>query len=95
MKLTDLEPNWISIEGRIGQGMHFLCPACNNGVCRLAVFFANPIDGLEPYPTPMTPGNTHRWQRDGATFDVLTLHPSINSPDHWHGWIRNGEVTNA
>ncbi len=29
-------------------------------------------------------------------FPNLTLHPSINSgPGYWHGWIKNGEVTQA
>jgi hypothetical protein len=35
------------------------------------------------------------WRREGDTFDTLTLSPSVDaSPSgHWHGFVRNGEVT--
>lgn len=49
MKLTELDPRWFDVPG-IGtskDGVTFLCPHCRD--CRLAVQFANPIDG-EPRP---------------------------------------------
>jgi hypothetical protein len=63
--------------------------------------FANPTDGGEPIT-----GYKHYWHRTGDGFESLTLGPSIDASDHgqhydniqtpcWHGFIRNGEVTNA
>ena len=42
-------------------------------------------------------------EREGETFDTLTLAPSIHvvagagesRVTHWHGWIRGGEIVNA
>ena len=90
MRLADLDPGWFSTEsGRRGQGIHFLCPHCKN--THIIVLFSNPIDG-----GPASIGEDlckPRWLRTGDTFDTLTISPSINSPGHWHGWVKNGEVT--
>lgn len=75
-------------------GLFMLCP-CLRGHA-LVVWFSNPINttpaGPEHEPRP-------RWTREGTTLDDLTVSPSINVDAHgtkcWHGWIRNGEVTNA
>ena len=34
------------------------------------------------------------WDRQGDTFETLTLSPSIwaEPPMHWHGFIRSGEI---
>lgn len=34
------------------------------------------------------------WQRQGDTFETLTLAPSIDASraGHWHGFIQNGEI---
>lgn len=86
-------------------GVSFLCPVHgNNGpkgmACHLGVWFENPIDGGprhagEPYkPRPgQETGYGVYWTRTGDTFDALTLDASIDAPGHWHGFIRNGEVT--
>jgi len=100
VRLTDLNPRWcmdadIVIGGvkrhyddRHGMALSFDCPHCR--VQRLAVWFANPIDGLPP-----TDDATQLWHRDGESFENLTLSPSIDASahGHWHGFIRNGEVT--
>lgn len=100
MKLTDLDPNWavdadIVIGGvkrhyddRHGMAVSFLCPHCRQ--TRLAVWFANPIDGLPPTDDAET-----LWQRSGESFENLTLSPSVDASKfgHWHGFIRNGEVS--
>lgn len=89
MKLTELTPEWRDIgEGRRGQGVEFQCPHCNKR--RIFVPFENPLDGGKPIQS-----STNLWKREGETFETLTLSPSINQIGHWHGWIRNGEVTNA
>lgn len=99
MKLLDLQPHWgidadIVIGGvnrhdedRHGMGITFLCPHCRE--VRLAVFFANPVDGKFPADDA-----THLWQRSGEAFEDLTLSPSIDASrhGHWHGFIQNGEI---
>lgn len=47
MRLVDLDPKWWAAQGRIGQGMVFLCPHCRQGY--LCVAFANPLDGGQPW----------------------------------------------
>lgn len=84
-------------DGRHGMAVSFECPHCvqrerttgDKRVQRLAVWFANPIDGLPP-----TDDATHLWQRTGDTFDTLTLSPSIDasSDGHWHGHIEDGAI---
>lgn len=76
-----------------------------DGGTYLGVWFSNPIDG-GPQAEPHTShdrdaighhnsDSTPHWNRFGDTFDTLTLSPSIDCSrcGHWHGFIRNGEVT--
>jgi hypothetical protein len=97
IRLRDLDPRWTcDTYGRHGQGISFECPIHREH--RLAVAFANPIDGGGKMDGPK-----YWWVRMGETFDDLTLGPSIdasaNKEGHeiktpcWHGFIRNGEVT--
>lgn len=100
MRLADLDPRWavdkaIVIGGvarvypdRDGMAISFDCPCCRKE--RLAVWFANPIDGLPP--TDDAGGRL--WERHGDSFENLTLAPSIDASafGHWHGFIVNGEV---
>jgi Family of unknown function (DUF6527) len=97
-------------EGRTGMGITFACPHCvaqlspevqalvaiteaelprEAAITFLGVWFANPIDG-----GPATDDAEYRWHREGATFDTLTLSPSIDASKsgHWHGFITNGEI---
>lgn len=84
-------------DGRVGMAVSFECPHCvqrerstgDRRVQRLAVWFANPIDGLPP-----TDDAKILWQRSGDTFETLTLSPSIDASKegHWHGFIRNGSI---
>lgn len=94
MKPTDLDPRWASADGRHGQAVSFDCPCgCRE---RLIVPFSNPIDGGAPMQTKRRDGkDAPLWTRTGDTFETLTPSPSIDSPKHWHGHIRAGEVTNA
>lgn len=85
-KLIDLEPRWL--DG--GAGIIFDCPAGDGDA--VAVWFSNPLPGSQPRQLePARP----RWHREGDDFEHLTLAPSINVVDHWHGWVRNGEVIDA
>jgi hypothetical protein len=106
MKLTDLRPSFIGQGGegitrdgqpvlrREGVGLACDCP-CG---CGSAMFipFANPLDGG---PNEHPKG----WQREGDTFETLTLRPSIrrlkwtdtHGVEHgcgWHGFITNGDA---
>lgn len=99
MRLIELDPRWacdadIVIGGsqrhydnRKGMAISFECPHCRQ--CRLAVWFANPIDGLPP-----TDDAKHLWTRVGESFEGLTLSPSVDASEfgHWHGYIKDGEI---
>lgn len=97
MRLTDLDPRWISESGRNDQmGISFDCPCekCRGAeppflARRIGVWFENPIDG-----GPAASGHL-LWRRTGETFETLTLSPSIDMSKHghWHGFITNGEFT--
>lgn len=103
MKLTDLEPRWACdadiviggakqhFEDRHGMAISFECPCCRgtDRATRLAVWFANPIDGFPP-----TDDADVLWKREGEFFGTLTLTPSIDASKHghWHGFITNGEI---
>lgn len=53
----------------------FICPC---GKCRGRCFIL--LGKSQGAPSPS-------WDFDA---DTLTLHPSLNIVDHWHGWLRNG-----
>lgn len=101
MRLTDLDPRWVAfmhygnntvVGARVG--LTFLCPCCRRQY--IGAMFAQPI-GVNFDAAQMThwpPVGTRVWQREGDSFDTLTLNPSIDvsAYGHWHGHIRNGEV---
>lgn len=92
MKLTDLDPDFISNSAGERIGIGFLCPACREQ--KIYVPFNDKSAALN-------------WKQTGDTFDTLTLKPSVDarhvnfkdSAPHdlrecrWHGFITNGEVT--
>lgn len=75
---------------RTGVGVQFDCPCGAPDCPPVYVPFLNPLDGgpaLEP----------RGWQREGDTFDTLTLTPSILRRHDlggcgWHGFVTRGEV---
>lgn len=93
MKLTELDPKWISHAGRDRVGVRFLCPHCRSTY--LAVLFKNPVDGGFPVSDAydgIGANFGNRWQRDGDTFDTLSISPSIDTSGtgHWHGYVTGG-----
>ena len=104
--LIALAPEWIGaggpgitrqgepVERRYGIGIWFKCPcpALHDEFDRVFVAFRNPLDG-----GPCLDGSGHRWDREGESFDTLTLRPSILRLGGcgWHGFVTNGEVTTA
>lgn len=100
MKLTALDPHWVAIgdSRKFIIGITFTSPTTGK---RLGCVFANPIDPegwIAQIGNPMdNPGfmpESKRWQRNGETFDTLTLSPSLDFSKHgdWHGHITNGEA---
>lgn len=108
MKLTELHPKWITLNGWVPEdafyrGVSFLCPRCPRNPCptcghdgthRYAVMFWPPIDpaGWMARMAAALPQEGHK-RVSGDTFDTLTLEPSIGFDPHWHGHIVGGEVT--
>lgn len=113
MRLTELNPRWcngsqwrdasgtiyaVGYEGcqpRHGMGMTFDCPTHRSH--RLAVFFANPVDGFPPIDTSLYAPDAGKplWQRTNDDFAVMSLSPSVDASVHgcWHGFIVNGEIS--
>lgn len=102
MRLIALDPEWVADGPRrsdgdltisIAQGILFDCPLC--GRHSILAWFRDRGVADDESPGP------GRWTPTGTDFHDLTLTPSINldvKPDSackWHGWVTNGEVTNA
>lgn len=97
-RLVDHFADWIVRGDRI-VGISFACPHCHQieGAPTIAVLFANPPDGGPPIESNvMDLGHNEgrRWSRDGASYDTLTLWPSVDCSacGHWHGNVTNGAV---
>ena|SRR5579864_4268340 len=63
-------------------GIMIRCPNCQ---MLFSAWFRNPIGGGEA---------PHRvsWDRLGDTLETLSLTPSFMAVQHFHSWIRNGEL---
>lgn len=94
MKLFDLDPHWWASD--VDTGLSFQCPHCRTQ--RLAVAMDTPTQALmrtlHKDAIQLTHVDGKHWHREGETFDVITLSPSIDASahGHWHGFIRNGDV---
>jgi hypothetical protein len=77
------------------QGLRMTCPVCRDH--GLAPAFAG--RGVRDHQgSHDRNGKPSRWQVSGTGYHDLTLIPSVDltgprSPNCWHGWIKNGEVT--
>lgn len=108
MKLRDLNAYFVDSGGegiqdadgnpvppRTGVALVFECPCgCKIDDGSRALICVNidpPLDGGRPI-------SERAWKRIGSMIDDITLEPSIvnlGCPNRWHGFVRNGEVTNA
>ena len=86
VKLSDLNAQFVNG----GAGLCFDCPRHPDGNCRLFVAFANPIGGAPQHY--MAKGHEKVWDRAGETIAELTLAQEMDFPEHWKGWIKNGET---
>jgi hypothetical protein len=105
MRLIDLNPTFIGhggegiiIDGQSvpwteGVGVTFDCP-CGCGKKRFVPFDVAIGPGPNIYAER---SGGHTWHREGNTFETLTLTPSILVIGEcgWHGFITNGDVSNA
>lgn len=102
MRLADLDPCWMRVAGPSpdsmadAQGVLFLCPVCYQanggavGTHSVLCWFRG-----RDVPDSETPG-PGRWNASGATFDDLSLSPSVHLSGAgcgWHGFVTNGEVS--
>ena len=79
IELQELSPRWVTeSKSRWGMGLSLVCPLCR--LERLVVWFKNPLDG-----GPSIIGKEFLWDREGETFDTLSLKPSIDAT--WPGAI--------
>lgn len=101
MKLTELNPRWWAFEAAGPRvGLSFDCPHCR--IERLAVAFHHrgheAIEDASILAHHYNGNGGYIWTLNGQDdFATLTLTPSIDASrtGHWHGFITNGEVTNA
>lgn len=81
MRLTELNPEWHDDDPTV-TWLYFDCPHCKSA------------HALEIAVKQGAPEGGHVWGWNGERdFEKVTLTPSINFGNHWHGWINNGEVT--
>ena len=99
MKLSELEPQWLS-ENMFA----FLCPHCS-GIwltCKNAVMehkvqrdlaAAAGLEAGPPYMIVLSAKNT-TWTWNTLNFEIMSVTPSIDASasGHWHGFITQGKI---
>ena len=109
MRLSELSPIWLERDGQ-RVGFTFLCPCCqkNRLTCWLetppfkeqvvimhAAFHTTPEDDHD-WPIDWVPAKAGtKWSISSmASFDTMTVHPSIDASasGNWHGFVTNGEI---
>lgn len=83
-------------------GVQFLCPKCF--VANKGKIGTHSIVCWQPNVPQTTTPRPGRWNLVGSSYDDLTLVNGSSSvlvrgepgkPDHWHGFVRNGQVTDC
>jgi hypothetical protein len=107
MRLTDLDPRWLELEGR-KVGFLLRCPHCQ-GTWLSCMFEARPVlTGIDGQPSQFElfdkiVDDVHEvvpcrkdfaWVRDVDNFNSMTVTPSLDASasGHWHGFIQGGEI---
>lgn len=91
------ERDGVALTAAQADGIRFLCPKCFRenggpiGTHSIVCWFTGRVpNDIEPGPG--------RWTPQGGDFSDLTLRPSIHLTGGgcgWHGFVTNGEVTDA
>jgi hypothetical protein len=105
VNLADLNPRWqglntaAKIAASIRIGMTFDCPCCvgTERAIKLGVRFRNAIDPDNLLADTGWRAAEPAWDRQGETFDTLSLVPSVDASNqgHWHGTISSGKATSS
>lgn len=99
MKLTELQPRWLSPDVFLFKnptgGKDWL--TCKRVVMtqreQMALVYEQHPDLKGQCIVLTVPGMA--WTFEGNDFETMTVHPSIDASasGNWHGWIKNGEVS--
>lgn len=85
MKLSELNPVLDLDDDGQGGYLTLDCPHCK-GPGHICIKIAR---GPKPDATRV-------WGWNGETdFEKLTIEPSINYANHWHGYVQGGQIVNA
>jgi hypothetical protein len=100
LKLTDLEPKWLTPDV-----FSFKCPHCKlvKLLCKkIPLSFKEQVRLVNPapedeydFPVDFVPMNAEcAWKFSGDDFATLTVTPSIDASNsgHWHGYITKGQI---
>ncbi len=99
MRLSALNPT-LEDAGDGAAYLEFACPTHGVGHMSHADSTQNPP--FEGFPDrvrikiapPLGSQHPHVWGWNGERdFEKLSISPSVNYYDHWHGFVTNGEVT--
>lgn len=96
MRLVDLNPSWFALEsGGPVVGLSFECPHCRTMRLGIALHHKGSEAMEDEYIMARSPGTKHIWDFSGSDFNDISLSPSVDASEfgHWHGHIKNGEVT--
>jgi hypothetical protein len=106
MRLIDLDPKWLLRDGgRIG--FTFKCPNPDRSKWWMTCFAVPTEHGDQHDAFTAAVGDVMNWQPcnetvgwtvtggiDAASFETMTVMPSIDGGQHmWHGFITKGEIT--
>lgn len=106
MRLVDLEPRWHAHDGNPHALFVFLCPHCAHTERRVRLSCTLiPIKAGHQHEIfeaaygkcPVVVGCKFLgWKmKRGPSFETITITPSLDASasGHWHGFIKNGEIT--
>lgn len=94
IRLVDLEPRWIRVQGGEVYGIEYRCP-CRDPQCAMGGRCVVPTKSNFTEDSTCADSRARGWDITGTGFEDVTLSPSIHHVGHWHGWLRNGELVSC
>lgn len=102
MKLTELNPVWLSLGGNDRRtGIAFECPCCRKVILIIKCLQAgmreqrSVAEGMGLRDGEWVPaGEKNIWQWNSEDFNTMTVTPSVDASasGHWHGNIHGGQI---